>query len=254
MSTPTKVCTKCGGVFPATAEWFILDKRNKSGLGARCRKCCRKYEYEWRNANPEKMRSRKYKYSESNREKIRNASREWRVTNPKKARHSQQKYNESNPGKRDEFQRNYYKANREKICARERKRYRINPKQERERNRRYRTRLNNLPFNFGSRDEQRAIDYFHGCCAVCGRQLEDLFGEHKAAADHWIAISDARPDNPGTVTGNMIPLCHGVGGCNNFKGNKDPHEWLHQAYSARKADEIIARVEAYFEWVREEGA
>jgi len=38
----TKICTKCGNEFLATAEFFGLDKRNISGLGARCRKCCTK--------------------------------------------------------------------------------------------------------------------------------------------------------------------------------------------------------------------
>ncbi len=70
--------------------------------------------------------------------------------------------------------------------------------------------------------------------------------------DHWIAISDLRPDNPGTVATNMIPLCHGISGCNNKKQNKDPIEWMRQEYGTRKAKPIIARIEAYFEWVREQ--
>ena len=109
-----------------------------------------------------------------------------------------------------------------------------------------------IPFDFPAWKAQRAINYFNGCCAVCGRQLKDLFDTHTVSMDHWIAKRDPRPDNPGTVATNMIPLCHGIDGCNNHKKNRDPIEWLVQDYGTRKAKPIIARVETFFDWIREQ--
>jgi hypothetical protein len=44
----------------------------------------------------------------------------------------------------------------------------------------------------------------------------------------------------------MIPLCHGVGGCNNSKKDKDPETWLIARVGKRKAATILKRIRAYF--------
>jgi hypothetical protein len=71
--------------------------------------------------------------------------------------------------------------------------------------------------------------------------------------DHWIALSDPRPDNPGTVPTNIVPLCHGIGGCNNRKSNRDPVEFLETEFGVRRARQILTRINAYFAWVKEQG-
>ncbi len=49
-----KKCTKCGEEKPATIKYFPSDKRNKSGIAARCRKCRQAYRKRWRKEiNPE---------------------------------------------------------------------------------------------------------------------------------------------------------------------------------------------------------
>ena len=47
----TKVCTKCNIEYPDTKEHFILEKRNKSGIGAQCRKCHNAANRVWRAGN-----------------------------------------------------------------------------------------------------------------------------------------------------------------------------------------------------------
>jgi len=84
-------------------------------------------------------------------------------------------------------------------------------------NRNARKRL--MPNTFTTEEWQHALNYFCGCCAVCNRQLNDMFGEYRAAIDHWIPLSYKGDDNPGTVANNIVPLCHGSGGCNNRKGS-----------------------------------
>ncbi len=150
---------------------------------------------------------------------------------------SERKYREANPGKVRGATRKWQTANPGKVRGATRK---------------WRTGKAKLPCNFSVWKERRAYDYFNGCCAVCKRQLNDLFDTHNKSMDHWIAVTDQRPDNPGTVATNMIPLCHGVGGCNNRKNDKDAREWLVQEYGTRNARVIIARVEQYFDWVREQ--
>jgi hypothetical protein len=81
---------------------------------------------------------------------------------------------------------------------------------------------------------------------VCGRYIGNDNEHLKLAIDHWIALDDKRVNNPGTVITNLLPLCHGKGGCNNSKGNKDPEQWLHEIYSCDEAEAILGRIKAYF--------
>jgi hypothetical protein len=106
------------------------------------------------------------------------------------------------------------------------------------------------PFNFTKNDWQRALDYFNHRCAVCGRQFNDLFGERKAAADHWIPLANS--NCPGTVPTNIVPLCHGIDGCNSSKNRTLPMDWLMKKFSKRKAEQINKRIQDYFAWVKEQ--
>src|SRR5262245_54364387 len=59
-------------------------------------------------------------------------------------------------------------------------------------------------------DQQAFMEsYWHNACAVCGNP-KGLFWT--LAHDHWIPLNS--PTCPGTIATNMIPLCHGTGGCN----------------------------------------
>jgi 5-methylcytosine-specific restriction endonuclease McrA len=100
---------------------------------------------------------------------------------------------------------------------------------------------------------QHAINYFNGCCAVCGRPLENLFGDIKPAIDHWIPLTYKGNDNPGTVATNIVPLCHGdIGSCNLNKSNKMPGEWLNHRFGKYKAKKISKRIQDYFDSLAQE--
>lgn len=43
----TKICTKCGGEFPTTLEFFHKAKKGKHGLSCRCKTCRREYSKEY---------------------------------------------------------------------------------------------------------------------------------------------------------------------------------------------------------------
>lgn len=130
---------------------------------------------------------------------------------------------------------------------------RANPERARVRSHRRRAKARSLPHRFTTSDWARALDYFDHKCAVCGRP-RGLW--HTLAMDHWIPLTDPRPDNPGTVASNIIPLCHsqkgGMDSCNNSKHKADPVEWLNRIYGKRKAAQILKRINAYFEWIKEQ--
>lgn len=101
-----------------------------------------------------------------------------------------------------------------------------------------------LPKTFSQRDWDTALVYFEGRCAVCNHP-QGLW--HTIAQDHWIPVSLGG----GYTADNIIPLCHGKGGCNNSKGKKHPETWLTERYGTRKAKQILKRIDDYFEWVKQ---
>lgn len=167
---------------------------------------------------------------------------------------------QEHPGRKLQYNRQWQRSHRDHVNARNRKstakhRERI-LKEQREKYRsdpeshvrkgiayaRRKARQFGLPIAFTSRDWRHALNYFQGRCAVCGRPPGFW---HTLAMDHWIPISS--PDCPGTMAINIIPLCHGIGGCNNSKHDKPPEQWLIQNFGERKAKKILKRIHDYFD-------
>lgn len=111
----------------------------------------------------------------------------------------------------------------------------------------YEKRKASLPNTLTTQQWNACLDYWQFACAVCGCSSLDGF---MITADHWIPLSS--PNCPGTIATNTIPLCQGVDGCNNRKGNFDPDVWLIRQYGYGHAAEIKARIQAYFAWVESE--
>lgn len=108
----------------------------------------------------------------------------------------------------------------------------------------YRLRKRALPNQYSAAERRRAMDYWSGTCAICGRP-PGLW--HTVALDHWVPIS--HPDCPGTIPTNMIPMCHGNDGCNNHKHAKDPFQFLIQKFGKRRARKKLAEIEFFFKWM-----
>jgi hypothetical protein len=106
---------------------------------------------------------------------------------------------------------------------------------------RYRARKLQLPDTWTEEQLAFMLDYWHHACAICGNP-KGLFWT--LAYDHWKPI--AAPNCPGTTAINMIPLCHGPGGCNNSKGHREPRTWLIERYGPRKAAKIEHAIATYF--------
>jgi 5-methylcytosine-specific restriction endonuclease McrA len=65
-----KICTKCKKPFPATAEFFRVDNRNKNGLGAQCRSCYRKQTCEWQKDNKTICNKKSQRWKKKNPDKL----------------------------------------------------------------------------------------------------------------------------------------------------------------------------------------
>ena len=227
-----KQCTKCG-------QWKDTECFYKGK--AQCKKCYREYKREYYKQNKDIIRE----YYKQNKDTI----REYKCGYYKQNKDTIREYREQNKDTIREYKREYYEQNKDTL--RERNREYMKTPQGRRVNRiasnNRRARKLSLPDTLTSEQWQYALNYFGGRCAICDRQLNDIFGEFTAAADHWIPLSYEGDDNPGTVAGNIIPLCHGVGGCNNSKSNTMPDEWLERQFGKRKAKQIAAKIQDYFD-------
>lgn len=252
---PMKTCTGCNKTLPATREFFRVSKHGVYGLESRCKECRKLYfqaHYQankerllaeqrvYRENNPEKRRETTQKYYQNHKEEVSKRNLEWRAKNPDKSHQIYRRYAENNRKKLAERSRRWHHKNSDK-----KKLYR---KKKREQYLIYghnrRARIRSLPDTFTHSEWLICLEYFNYCCAVCGAQLRDLFGDVLPHQDHWIAVSN--PECPGTVAENMVCLCND---CNFSKQAQLPDVWLKQKFGTRKANIILARIEAYFAWV-----
>jgi len=210
-------CSKCGEEKPATAEFFYKDASKKDGLAGYCKPCASERNRAYRVANVDVINEKGRAYYVANAEAIGEQHRAYHAANAEAISERLRAYREANP--------EIHKASKQRRAARKRE----------------------LPATLTAQEWQYAIDYFHGCCAVCGRPLKDLFATHTAAMDHWIPLTKGG----GTTADNIVPLCHGKDGCNNHKGNALPEAWLVRRFGKREAKKILARINAYFASIEE---
>lgn len=243
-----KWCTKCGEL--KALEDFAIRTEVRDGRNSWCNKCLcalsrafnsdhrderRAYDHERRATTEYRAYRREAQAKPTYRaqQKERKRSLKYRTYE----REYRKKKIETDPGYRERY--NAYKRNQ----------FKKDPERKRTADRHRRSRLRGLPTSFTAQDWQRALDYWGHRCAVCDRP-RGLW--HTLAADHWIPLTDPRPDNPGTVPTNIIPLCHGIGGCNNSKSACDPLVWLTRKFGPEAAQQKAAEIDAYFEWVRQQ--
>jgi hypothetical protein len=93
----TKICTKCGGVKPATAEFFSSTAKAKSGLRSVCKPCVNAVEKMRREANPGAARVRCAKWYAENRERRREASARWYAENKDRVARNRQARIDADP-------------------------------------------------------------------------------------------------------------------------------------------------------------
>jgi hypothetical protein len=258
-----KRCRKCGELKPATTEYFSTHIQCKGGLNSSCRDCVSKRAKTYRDENREKILADKKIYRETYPDRVRQQFLAWLEKNRERVKIVSRTYYLENREQIREKGREHYLAHQFIYVMRSREWRKNNPQKFSEQTRewrkkkpervkatltRYRARKRNLPDHFTGNDWEQCLKYWDYSCAVCARMSDD---KYLLGADHWIPISDDREDNPGTVTGNIIPLCCcGVNNCNSSKSNKNARDWLIQKLGEQAAMQKLAEIEAYFEFVK----
>jgi len=265
-----KLCPSCGQTFPATTEFFPPFKRNTStGLYTYCRECSRKRDREYKNkhreeirvrdreakrANPDKAHAIFKRWYDKNRksqrvpqtaEEKRENKQLWRKRNPEKVKEQKRKSWHKHSKQINARNRNKWLANRAEINARNRRKYAEDPTKRLQYSHRRRAQRRGLPHTFNDKEARAALEYWHWKCAYCGISLLQLsmFDDIQTHFDHYIALTDPRPDNPGTVATNMLPTCRS---CNDSKNKYNATKWLTCRFGKSQAHVIISLIQGYF--------
>lgn len=239
----TKFCSHCQKWKPATLEHFSRSKNAKDGLHSVCKPCDSARASAYQKANKDRVNAKNREWYAKNPGNSTARKRKDRASNPDKFKERNRRYRENNLTKMKKAISDWAKRNKERLDA-NRKRYKAEkPEVGKAIKQRYRARKAGLPDSFSKAEWQHALDYFGGCCAVCGRPLFGLL--HTAHCDHWVPLND--PSCPGSIARNLLPLCGGVDGCNNSKGGKHPDLWLKEKFGNREAKRIANRIRAYFD-------
>jgi hypothetical protein len=273
--TPMKRCSKCKIEKPATPEYFSRARDKKDGFTSACKVC--QHEFYLANKDVIAIKGREYyqknkvakieysqQYYQANKDAVAKSAREYRQKNKEAFVQYNREYYQENKEAIAQYLREYRQENKETIAKNMREYYQVNkeiitensreyqrkwrqknPDKSRIKTARRQARKRSLPDTFTVEQWLICLEYHHYCCAVCGCQLRDLFGNVEPNADHWYPLSV--DGCPGTIADNMICLCNS---CNSSKKNKPPAIWLTEKYGTRKANEILQRISDYFEWVR----
>lgn len=252
-----KRCTACEQILPATSEWFRIDRRVPSGLGATCKACGASYSRQYYRDNIAKVRISRAQSHLLNRDDRRAKSRKWYQDNKQRHRANAKEWYKANYEQVRAAEHKRYLENREEYVEKTRRwrvenrdRYRAYNKKWAEehpdraaaiikaRDTRRRARKYNLPDTFTPSEWEACLSYWENKCAVCE-------GNQDLHADHWIPL--ANENSPGTVADNMICLC---GSCNRTKHTKDARVWLAEKFGESIAEQKLTEIETYFQHIR----
>lgn len=233
----TKRCSKCDLEKPATPEYFRQAPGCKDGLRNPCKTCIH---------SPSRLRLVKLRKQGIKRcpqcgiEKTATTEHFGRDKATTDGLQSQCKLCQSahrrrNVKKRREQARDWSRRNPEKIMS-----YNHNR----------RALKRNAPGKIEVWWWKRCLEYFDHRCAACGG-TKDFW--HVLSPDHWhTPLSKGGPNTPD----NIIPLCFslkdGTGSCNQSKSDRPHLEWLYSRFPKKEANVILARINAYFEWVKQQ--
>jgi hypothetical protein len=238
------MCPRCGVNKPL--ECFSINRRYKSGRTTTCRSCINSARQARRATNPEKTRAENNAQRLANPEYVRLRERKHYAANRTQIRARKNKKRAANLAQERQRERAWYAKTRGPLLARLLRKRKENPGTHQTRLHRRRAHKRGLPGTFSTADRTFMLQYWHFACALCGNQEGFTW---TLALDHFIPLSS--PACPGSTADNTLPLCHGIGGCNNFKGSNDPHVWLRERFGRRKAASILKKINTYFDVVRQ---
>ena len=211
----TKTCTKCKGVFPATAEFFGSDKTKRDSLHSWCRACARDYDRTRNKTQSRKesmSRNAKLRYASHKSEYIERA-KQWRIANPEKRREISLRYFHGHKDKYKVNGRRWWTNNPEKQYAKS-KRFRLkHPNYWRMARQKSKALKRQLPSTLTTSEWEQIKAEWGFACAYCGKSWMDC----KLAQEHVIPVIQGGP----YIADNIVPACKS---CNSKKGGRTPEQ------------------------------
>lgn len=229
-----------GPILPATSEYFVSNKSSKDGLHYRCKVCHSFLNASYRSRNKEKLRESNRRYREQYPDRVRESRYKWRTSHPEAQRAIDLRYSHNNK----ERIRQRHRAQYSKHIENHRRYRREHAAERRHSTNLYRAKKRQLKATFNDADWNFALEYFHSCCAYCGKQRG--LWQTKLAQDHYIPLSKGGSFTPD----NVVPACNGKDGCNQMKSGAEPHQWLIERFGKTKAKKIEEHIQAFFAVVR----
>lgn len=212
-----KVCPQCSCDKPASD--FYLSPKRGDGLSWVCKICTRKQAYEWAKSNPERKHEIDIRKGKRWIADGRNAlhNKKYALRHPDRVMERHRRYNESHQEQINDYHRLYRRLHPE-VSRRARQKWtKNNPIKNRLKVHRRNTRKRELPFNITEQDVEDIYALFENECGFCGA------GDTKLTLEHVVPLIRKDVPNPGTVRGNLMPLCKP---CNSSKGDKLLEEYL----------------------------
>ena len=208
----SKICPKCGEVFPATSEFWYKDKTHKYGLMSTCKKCANNRKKQWVQENKERASNYQKEYREKNREVLILADREYHEKNKDIQNEKQRQRYKKNKQSRLAYNREWQRENKEHHNAYNREWSKNNPEHGRKVYQTRQARKRNIKADFTIKEWMFCLEYFNYRCAYCGKRTSDI------QQDHYVPL---KSKGPYTVS-NIVPACPT---CNQSKGSNDAQKW-----------------------------
>ena len=221
-----KKCSKCGGEFPATSEYFNKGKNGKYEFRGECKTCQKEYRKQHYEENSDKEKAIGRAWKEANPERVRANTKEWRDANPEKANANTKAWAKLNPEKVKALGRAYREANRDKVKDWIKVWREANRDKTRKHNQQRKAKKRNLPSTFTLEQWEATVQCFSNRCAYCGK-------ESPLAQEHFIALSKGGE----YALANIIPSCQS---CNSSKGTKSFSIWYpQQSFYSKKREKAM---------------
>lgn len=225
----TRECSRCGNPYPRTPEFWPKKKTSADGLAYHCKGCRKKYDQirydknseqhkarakKWREDHPDQLKESKKRYSEENKNRIREVSHEWYIKNREREIERSRKWRENHP----EYSAEYYQENSEKVKARGNKWAKENRPKRNATGQKRRAYKKGAEGYYTPEQIDALYDFQEGRCFHCDCDISDYFER-----DHWIPLTKGGSNWPE----NIRLLCRH---CNRSKHHKLPHEWHPETY------------------------
>jgi hypothetical protein len=111
MESALKVCSKCEKPYPATVEFFHVDRTKRDGLHVHCKSCQRDKANAWYAENTERQKNNSRNWSQTNSERVRTNLQVWYQANSERRRAEVRSWQQANPEKREEHLQSWLRQN-----------------------------------------------------------------------------------------------------------------------------------------------